>query len=412
MIGSENKRIASNMLMLYLMIAGKYILPLITLPYLTRVLTPYYYGIATYMTATMTYFQVIIDFGFNFSATREASLHRKDNKRLGQILSSTIVAKLILSFLGGILLACIIPFVKILSENISLTVLYYISVIITVFLPDYIYRGIEKMKIISVRFILARLVSTALTFVFIRSSENIIWMPILIILGNLAAAVFSMIHLYCYQNISFFFPSLFEVIESLKCSFTFFLATFATTAFGATTTFLMGIRSVTASDIACWGVAYQIISSIQMLYDPIISSIYPHMVLKRNYYMVKNILLIFMPIVITGVVACYYGADWGLMIIAGKGYEDAVSVFKVLLPMLLFSFPAQLLGFPVLASINKEKLATLSTIICALYHIAGLLLLIKIGAFSLINIAVLRSSTDFILFICRTIIFIFVYKKS
>ena len=144
----KENRLIKNTIMLYIMTAGKYLLPLITLPYLTRVLTPNYYGIATYMTSTMTYFQVLIDFGFIYSATRDASLHRADKKRLGEILSQTIAAKLILCLLGFLIMLIMVPFVTIMKENFVLTLLYFLSVAITIFLPDYIYRGLEKMEIV------------------------------------------------------------------------------------------------------------------------------------------------------------------------------------------------------------------------------------------------------------------------
>lgn len=381
-------------------------MPLITLPYLTRVLTPNYYGIATYMTSTMTYFQVLIDFGFIYSATRDASLHRADKKRLGEILSQTIAAKLILCLLGFLIMLIMVPFVTIMKENFVLTLLYFLSVAITIFLPDYIYRGLEKMEIVSIRFILARLVSTVLTFILIKSSDDLILMPVLLICGNLAAVIFSFLHLYRKEHVRFVAINWREVVDSLKSSSVFFVATFATTAFGATTTFLMGVEkfsTLSTAEIAFWGLAYQIICTIEMMYDPIISSIYPHMVKNKDYGVIKKALLIFMPLILLGVVVCYFLADVGMNLAGGSEYTDAVPIFRILLPMLIFSFPAQLLGFPLLAPIGKEKLASISTIISAAFHVSGLIILIAIGRFSLINIAILRSCTNAVLLLSRIV---------
>jgi PST family polysaccharide transporter len=142
-----------------------------------------------------------------------------------------------------------------------------------------------------------------------------------------------------------------------------------------------------------------------MLYDPIMSSLYPHMVKEKDYRLVKKILVLFMPLVLLGVVVCYFAAPLGITIVGGAEYFDAVPVFRLLLPMLVFSFPAQLLGFPVLAPIQKEKWASFSNIAAGLFHVAGLLLLILTGFFTLINIVILRSCTNVVLFISRVSIF-------
>lgn len=390
--------------MLYLMTIGKYLLPLITLPYLTRVLTPSYYGIVTYLTSTMTYFQVFVDFGFLYSSTRDASIYRNDRKKLSEILSSTVASRLILCAVGLAVLFIVFRFVKILRENPLLTFLYYLSVAVTVLLPDYIYRGIEKMEIVSLRFIIARLVSTVLTFIFIKSSDDILYLPVLTIFGNLAAVFFSYMHLYKVQKVKLVKVSSHQVFMTLKDSSMFFLATFATTAFGATTTFLMGISKLSTSDIAYWGLAYQIVCTIEMLYDPIISSIYPHMVDQKDYGLIKKTLIIIMPVIFLGLVLCFLLAGFVIQIAGGAEYEAAVPVFRILLPMLFFSFPAQILGFPLLAPSGNEKYASRSTVISAVYHVLGLFLLLLTGKFTLVNIAVLRVTTNVVLLLCRVVI--------
>lgn len=389
--------------MLYVMTVAKYLLPLITLPYLTRVLTPEYYGVTTYMTYTMSYFQAVIDFGYQYSATREASLYRNDRKKLGEILSAAVVSKMILCIISFLIMLIIVNFADILKTNFSLVLLYFLSVAVTVFFPDFIYRGMEKMKIVSTRFLIPRLISTGLTFILIRSSDDLILIPILAVIGNLAAVIFSFLHLYGKEHIKLTAVRSQDIIGSLRSSSVFFGATLATTAFGATTTFLMGVEDLPSADISFWTLAYQLVCTIEMLFDPIISSIYPHIVKKKDPGIIKKALLIFMPLIILGVAFCMIFAGFFINAVGGEDYTDAIPVFRILLPMLIFSFPAQLIGFPLLAPLKKEKLATASTFISACFHISGLVLLILLGRFTLINIALLRTCTNFVLLVFRLI---------
>ena len=81
----EMKILVSNTIMLYIMQVSGYIFPLLTFPYLTRVLGPEYYAVTTFISATMTYFQLVVDFGFLLSATRDCSFYRDDKQKLQEI---------------------------------------------------------------------------------------------------------------------------------------------------------------------------------------------------------------------------------------------------------------------------------------------------------------------------------------
>ncbi len=83
----DYKRITENILSLFSLQGFNYILPLITFPYLTRVLGPDKYGLVVFALAFMGYFQILTDYGFNLSATREVSIHRSDDTKISQIFS-------------------------------------------------------------------------------------------------------------------------------------------------------------------------------------------------------------------------------------------------------------------------------------------------------------------------------------
>ena len=62
----KNNKVLSNTIMLYIMSIAKLIFPLLTLPYLTRVLSSDAYGFVSYVKSCMVYIQLLVDFGFNF----------------------------------------------------------------------------------------------------------------------------------------------------------------------------------------------------------------------------------------------------------------------------------------------------------------------------------------------------------
>ena len=69
---TESKtKIVNNTVMLMIFHISKILFPFVTLPYLTRVLTVDTYGVVTYVKTVMTYMQILVDFGFALSATKD-----------------------------------------------------------------------------------------------------------------------------------------------------------------------------------------------------------------------------------------------------------------------------------------------------------------------------------------------------
>jgi len=181
----------------------------------------------------------------------------------------------------------------------------------------------------------------------------------------------------------------------------YFVSAFATTAFGVTNTFLFGVMNLPASQIAHWGVSYTLIGAIQSLYSPIVSSLYPHVAARRDFRLVKKIVISMVPANAICVLLLFLLSDFVILVFSGSDYLDAVPIFKWLLPVLVFSFPAMIIGFPFLGIADKISKLTVTTIISAVFHLFGLMFLILIDEFNVLNVAILRSSTEFVLLVSR-----------
>lgn len=178
----------------------------------------------------------------------------------------------------------------------------------------------------------------------------------------------------------------------------------ATTAFNALNTVLIGIF-ISSSDVAFWSLCMQLIGAVQSLYTPITNGIYPQMVRSKDRSLLVNTTELVMPIVLIGCVLTYFIASQVLFIVGGENIIAATSLFRSLIPVLFFSFPAILYGWPTLGPINKQKENTLTTISAATFQTVGLLCLVVFKRFELFSIAILRDFTELILFASRYLIY-------
>ncbi len=408
---SSNKTFAKNTFFLYIMTGAKFVLPLIITACLTRRLGPDAYGVISYLTPVMGYFILLFDFGFNFSATKKIAQHRADPVLIEKTIAAVYTAKILLVLAGFLPLMLLLLCIDLLRQYVLLTVLYYLSTAAQIFIPDFLYRGLEKMEGVTTRYILAKLITAVLIFLAVRDDGGLILVPLAYLIGTVAAALHTNHHMVKKLGYRVALAGLREAAAELRESGIYFVSTFASTALSVTSTFVMGIVGMPTAQIAYWGVAFQVVQAVQAMYDPITTSIYPHVAGKRDHKFVLRITLCLLPLVAAGCVLLYWLAGLAVKIIAGSAYLAAVPVLQALTPMLLFSFVAQMLGFPLLGALGRECQASFTTLVAAGAQILGLVGLALSHHFTLLSLALLRNVTELIFMILR-IYFVGVFLRE
>lgn len=397
----KKNNIVNNTVMLYALSVAKILFPMATLPYLTRVLSAETYGTVAYVKSIMQYMQLIIDFGFILSGTKDIVRAGNDSKKIGEETGDILVARLLLAGVAFAVLLVMIVCLPILKGYEAFTLFMFINIVLSIFLFDYLFRGIEKMQVITKRYVVMKAISTLLTFVFIHDDADMYFIPLLDVVGSLIAVIWVALEMK-KLGIRLRFTSLGNAWAKLKESAVYFISNMATTAFGALNTFVIGIF-MSAADVAYWSVCMQVIGGVQSMYSPLISGVYPEMMKKPRFKLIKKYLMVFMPLIAVGCVLAYLLAEIGLVILGGEKYAVATPVFRALIPVLAFGFPAMLLGWPTLGAIDKAKHVSMTTVASSIFQISGLLFLAWIGKFELLLVAAWRSMTEVCLFATRAI---------
>lgn len=392
-------RVIQNTASLYVLNIAKLIFPLITLPYLTRVLSVETYGVVSYVKALMSYMQILVDFGFILSATKDIVNAQNNQVKTGQILMHTILAKVFLGIAAFFSVIVCIAIIPLLRENRLFTVLMFVPIFLTIFLADFFFQGIEKMHILTIRFVIMRGISTILTFLLVKSDADLYLVAVLDSISIGIAVVITWIEIFKY-NVKLHYVNFRCVVFQIKESAVYFLSNMASTAFSVLNTILIGIF-IGTSDVAYWSVAIQLVSAVQALYTPITNGIYPEMIKTKSMKLIRRICLFFTPLIIIGCGITYFYADCILLILGGNKYIVAVPVLKAFIPLLFFSFFAMLFGWPALGAIGKTKETTKTTVITAVLQIIGLIFLLQIKQFTIVNIALLRGITECLMFALR-----------
>lgn len=398
-MGASNLR--KNIAFQYGLQAAKYLFPLITLPYLTRVLGPDGYAVRAYVVAAMVFFQVFLDYGFLPYGTREIAICRKSSGSIGRQMSVISISKILLCGVAIPLLVGVVLLIPLLRENTLYVILAYLGICVKALLPDFVFQGIEEMGIITKRFVASQAIVVVCTFALIRSPNDLLWIPAIELIGSSIALCWSWTNIMFTRSIRLCGVRLTEVRTVFRRCTPYFLSNASTTAYTALLTVTIGLFISSDADISYWSLSMSVISMAQSLYSPLSNSIFPRVCVERSFGLVKKTLLAGVPLAFAATLAIALFSKTIMLILGGSEYLDGALVLTMVSPVLLLSFPAVFLGYPVLAAVGEGVKLAISSAVAAAFSVGGLVLLITTGGFTIYSICALRCGIELVLALSR-----------
>lgn len=351
----------------------------------------------------MTIMQVFLDFGFTAYGTKAIAQAKNDLALIKTETSAIMMLRFALCLIGAAALLPACALITILNANILYVFIAYIGVCLTALLPDFIFQGQEDMSIITKRYVASQVISIFLIFFLIHSSEDILLVPIIETIATAIGLIWSWHNVVVVKQIFLVKVSLLKFKKVFMETSIFFLSSASTVLFSSLTTILIGIYINDEALISYWSIAISVISAVQSLYTPIANSLYPHMVKRKDIKLTKFLLIAGTIAALIGAFGFAYLSDFIMLIIGGGEYVEGSYILVLLSPLLFLSYPAIILGYPVLAAVDKTSLLTISSVISSVFHIIGLIVLLLTNNFNIISISLLRCLTEFVLVFFRVV---------
>ncbi|WP_248104861.1 oligosaccharide flippase family protein [Acinetobacter radioresistens] len=329
------RQLAENFFSLSILKVVNLILPLITLPYLIKVLGFHYYGAIILALSLIAYFQALTDYGFNLSATRDVARHRHSQKQLSLIYSKTIWSKIVLLSGSLIFLLLLIYFVPQFKEDRIIFLLMCLMLIGNAMFPEWFFRGVEKMRYITILDLFVKLLFTIGVFVFIHQPKDYWLYPFLFSCGYIISAIISYFIIYKSFSIKLRIVKISQVKSTLRKGFPLFINQFIPTLFNSTTNFMVGIF-LGKSAAGLFGVLRQLIQILTVLNGVVTSIFYPYLIRNKAKFKIYSIIYL----IIFTIIVFIYGLShmWLFNWVGIKG-DNANEVFiSLLLGALSISF--------------------------------------------------------------------------
>ena len=204
----DGKRVFGNFVSLSALQGVNLILPLITFPYLVRVLGIDKYGLIIFAQAFISYFSLVADYGFNLSGTREISIYRKNNLKLTRTYNAILQARLSLVLLGFIVMTVVVFSIPKFASDWKLYFLTYGMVVGNALFPTWFFQGMEKMKYITVLSVISKSIFTLSILLIVNSPSDYLWVPLLNSLGYVFIGLIALVIINRQFKIEFKFQKI------------------------------------------------------------------------------------------------------------------------------------------------------------------------------------------------------------
>ena len=366
------------------------IVPIITIPYITRILGAEEYGVFSIALNWILYFQVFVEFGFGLNGSRKTALLGEKNKKgLNNLYNNIISSRIILALISFAILN-IIALISGFSIKIYICMCFlFLMVIGTTFQLTWLFQGMQDMKFITIVNVVSRIISFSLIFLLVKTSKQLYLYCLLYSITLLVSSCISIIIAHRKYHLKFKFSSIKEIKKEIRDGKYLFASSAMIKIFGGFGTTILGIMS-TNHITGVYSAIYKIPYILTLFFTPISQVIYPYISSKMNNDFYKGLSVlkkiafpIFLVFFIFSIIVIVF-RNLIVDIMFGKEFIDYSIIIIPLVIQFLFAIINNFIGIQTLVASGNQKeytnslvigciaIVVLNILLCKLYDIYGI----------------------------------------
>lgn len=362
-----------NLFMNIILKISTFVFPLITFPYVSRVLGPIGNGKVSFATSVIYYFSLIATLGIPTYGVKICAQFRDNKQRLSKIVKELLAIESIMMVISYILFFALLYTVPRLYQDKTLMIINSISIILTVFGVEWFYQAIEQYDYITIRNILFKIVSIFLMFVCIHESGDYVLYGAITVLGTVGSNVLNIIRLR--KLVDFKNNQKLELLRHIRPIMILFMFSASTMVYTSLDTVMLGfIKGDEAvgyynTAVKLKNLLVSLVTALGTVLLPRLSNILANKDYESFNRLIRQSFNFVMMIALPITAYCVIEAERCIDFLAGPGYDPSI------LPMQLISFAIVFIGFTniigiqVLIPLGKEKYTVISTIVGAIVNL-------------------------------------------
>lgn len=357
----SKKGLVKNVFSLGLVQIANYVFPFITVPIVSRIIGPDKFGIINFAAAFMAYFTLLINFGFDLSATRAIAAKRDDLQERNKIFNQVFLAKLILFSISFILFLIALFTVPQLSNEKHVAIFSFLLCLSWVITPNWLYQGMQELSRVAIFNLATKVIFTVVILLLVREKSDYVWQPLAISSAQIVVGIFSFWFALRRYKIHISLPKIRPVLDLLWNERVIFFSMVVINLYTTTNVVLLGFLQ-TPEQVGYYTAGWRLIIIIQTIIAlPLSQSLFPFVgsAFAQSREKGLDVVRQLVPIV-TIITGCAALALWllGPLVIAifyGQKFEPSIMVFRILAFVPMVISWSNLLGIQTMINLKMDK---------------------------------------------------------
>ncbi len=326
---ARNKTVLANFSYLSILQVFTILFPLLTYPYLLRVIGLELYGVIVFAQSIIIYISLVINFGFNMSSAKDVAIHKEDKEKLSRIVSTTYISKFILWVICGVGYLVVITTFDFFREYYWVYFLSYLLTFNELLLPTWFFQGIEKMKYITIVNVSSRLVFVAAIFLFVKEKSDYLYVPLLNGIGAVVAGLLALYIVFKKEGVQFRLSSIYGIREDYKRSFPLFVSSISTQIYLNVNKLVVG-SCLGMSEVAIYDIGEKVLHLMKLPILMIAQAIFPKISREKNITFLNHVMFLMVGITTIEYLAVFLASKWIVYLISGEYIFEAIIIIRIL----------------------------------------------------------------------------------
>lgn len=369
----QNNRIGSNTIYNTIKTVFGIIFPLITFPYISRVLGVENIGKINYGLSVVNYFSLIASLGITTYAIRECSKVRENKSELSNTASQILSINIVTTIISYLLLFITLAFATRLEAYRGLILLQSVSILFVTLGADWLNMAMEDFRYITIRTVFVQFISLLLMFLFVKRPEDYVKYAIITVIANSGANAVNVLYRrkFCMTR----FTMDIDWKRHLVPIFTLFsMMVFQTVITNADTTMLGFIKGDTqvglySTSLRIYNLVNQVVAAIAWVVMPQLSASFAQKDYAEVNKVLKYVLSHTFVLGVPSIVGLNAITEPLIEVFAGKEFIAASTSLHIFTISLALSFAGGFFGNMILLPSGREKHFMIACIVTAVVNV-------------------------------------------
>ena len=355
----KQKSLKLNFIMNAILTMSSFLFPLITFPYVSRVLLPAGTGRVSFANSVITYFVMISQLGIPTYGIRACAVVRDNREKLKKTVNELLIINTVMSVFAYVVFFAALFSVPRLRSDKTLFVVMSLLIFFNTIGVEWLYKALEYYTYITVRSIIFKFIALIAMFVLIHDVNDYVIYGGISIFAASASNVFNFIRLR--KIVGSEKVGKLDFKQHLKPVFTFFIISCATTIYTNLDNVMLGFMK---DDVEVG--YYNAATKIKNILASIVTSLGTVLMPRASYYIQQDMwdefyalskkAIKFVLLAATSMMVYFMiFAREGVLFLSGDAFEGAIMPMIIIMPTLLFIGLTNIMGIQMLIPMGQEN---------------------------------------------------------